>query len=919
MMQWRTWTLLLCLCALAQGQSDLEKAAEEFKVQTRNLGLRADSPRKAASGASKAPPFHGRLFHNFRNDFLDAVPHEIVQRGGSKGLLRRNQFGFNLTGPVWIPKLYNGGRNTFFTITYEGMREKIGRTYLRTIPTLEERTGNWAGVVDSAGQMLPIFDPLSTRTNPAFNPAQAVSADNLEYVREQFPGNVIPASRLDRTAQRAARLLPAPNSNAGPFFRNNYFILAPEVNRADGVIGRVDHTASERHRLAFGWNYSNGVDDAAPWYPTAANPGPADRLRKSRRAYVEHNFARSASSVNTLTVDAQTDQFQDTVEKDENGRPFPHYAFSPYLSMGRSYPEANNARNYWTITDGYSTRWKTHRLRFVGQFMREQVHSYWPQYPEGDYKFGAGYTSLPGIVNTGHAFASFLLGASELAQKTEVLSRSYFSRRRFYVAVSEQWEVRKGLNFSVSMNMDMNTPRVEKYNRQATVSFDLINPENGLPGALAVAGQGGFGRAFRPVTRLPDASASVAWNVRGSTRNVVRAGYSRSYSNSPIYLGQWGTQGFNGNPTWVSLNPQLTPAAFLDQGLPATGRTFPDLRPEAVNNTIADLVESTGRQPTYQSASLTLEKEMAGQIILTVSASHSGGRNLLLSNSGSNPNAIPLSALEYRDELNNELFKRNLRPYPQYQRFDVYSAWPEGKYRRNSLNFRLEKRTSGGLSLSASYDFSKQMDNYSGPYGVQDFYNRKNEWSLTSSNNPHRISLTYMYELPIGPNKLFLALTDWRRYLVDGWSLSGVTTVNSGEPLALRPQFNNTGGVVDALTVHYVPGVDPRVKNRSAELWFNPAAFAHPDDFTIGTASRTHPFLRGPGNQNHDLSVTKRLPISSERSFEFSMVGLNFINRANWADPDTIIGPASAPNVNAGRIIESRGSRVIQLGLRFSF
>ena len=73
------------------------------------------------------------------------------------------------------------------------------------------------------------------------------------------------------------------------------------------------------------------------------------------------------------------------------------------------------------------------------------------------------------------------------------------------------------------------------------------------------------------------------------------------------------------------------------------------------------------------------------------------------------------------------------------------------------------------------------------------------------------------------------------------------------------------------------------------------------------------------GNQNHDLSVTKRIPVSADRSFEFSMVGLNFINHANWADPDTLIGPASAPNVNAGRIIESRGGRVIQLGLRFSF
>ena len=74
-----------------------------------------------------------------------------------------------------------------------------------------------------------------------------------------------------------------------------------------------------------------------------------------------------------------------------------------------------------------------------------------------------------------------------------------------------------------------------------------------------------------------------------------------------------------------------------------------------------------------------------------------------------------------------------------------------------------------------------------------------------------------------------------------------------------------------------------------------------------------------PGNQNHDLSVNKRMALGPEQSLELSLVGLNFINHANWNDPDTMIGPASAPNINAGRIIGSRGGRVMQIGMRFSF
>jgi hypothetical protein len=146
-----------------------------------------------------------------------------------------------------------------------------------------------------------------------------------------------------------------------------------------------------------------------------------------------------------------------------------------------------------------------------------------------------------------------------------------------------------------------------------------------------------------------------------------------------------------------------------------------------------------------------------------------------------------------------------------------------------------------------------------------------------------------------------------------------MTSVLSGLPLAIRPEFNNTGGVATTLYVNVVPGVDPQVSNPSPELWFNPAAFAQPDDFTLGNASRTSPVLRGPMSQNHDVSLTKRFRLAPERSVEFSAVGLNFLNHANWNEPDTTIGTVSAPNLNAGKIIGSRGGRVVQLGLRLSF
>ncbi|MBK5294957.1 MAG: hypothetical protein JJE04_25185, partial [Acidobacteriia bacterium] len=554
-----TTTLLAVFLLMGQQPSPgpLDKAVEEFKVQTKNLGLRADSPvRQGAAGQSRMV-WHGRLFENFRNDFLDAVPHEILQRGGSKGLLRRNQFGLNVSGPVFIPHLYHGGRTTFFSFSYEGMRETIARSYLHTIPTMPERSGDWSPVVDQAGQMLPIFDPATTAPNPAFDPAQPVSPGNLEYTRAPFAGNRIPASRFDPVSRQQLQYYPAPNSDAGPFFRNNYFILAPERNRAGGVIARLDHTLRERHRLSSSLNFSNGVDGAAPWFPTIANPGPLSRDRRSRRLSIEHVFTLSPRSVNTLTLEAATNQTANQPNLDQQGEAFPLYRFQPYLSMGASYPVSRSARHTYQVSNGYSTRWGQHRLRAVLVGVQEQANSFWPQYPSGQYRFSAGLTSLPGIVNTGHAFATFLLGGAEYAERSVVTSPSYFRHTRGILALRDQWEVRPGLTLSLGLNLELTTPRVEKYDRQSTISFSQINPANGLPGALAVAGLGGFGRAFQPAIWSPEQTIGIAWNVLGSTRTVARVNYAHTFSPLPLYQGQFGTQAFNGTRTWISRNPQL--------------------------------------------------------------------------------------------------------------------------------------------------------------------------------------------------------------------------------------------------------------------------------------------------------------------------------------------------------------------------
>jgi len=936
----RQYALAVCLCAVtgarAQQQpppvppdAEMNTAIEEFKAVTRNLGLRADSPPKAGRH-SPLRNWHGRLFENFRNDALDAVPHEIRQNGGDKGILRRNQFGFNVGGPVILPHLMET-RNTYFSLSYEGVREDIGRTYLQTIPTMAQRTGDYSDVVDDAGNVIPIYDPASSSVNPNYDPTQPVSTSNLQYLRDPFPGNIIPPSRLDPVALNALKFYPAPNTDIGPFFRNNYFIDSPETNTANGMIGKLDQSLRERNRITMELAFSNGTQGAAQWFPTPANPGPSNRYYQTRRGSFEYVYTASARTVNTLTCDANSDVSTSGDPQDQTnyaaqigltgiaGNGFPLMQLGPYLSMGQAYPVSRNTRNVYTWTDGLSTKRGKHTLRVVGQYTLQQVNSFWPQYPAGVLSFDAGLTSLPGIVDTGDALASFLLGMPDFAEETIDTQPSYFRRSEGSLAFRDRYEAMKGLTINLGLTAELFTPRTEKYDRQSTVDLSAINPANGLPGALAVAGQGGFGSAFQPTLVRLAPSLSLAWNPLDDAKTVVRTSFARNYSGIPIYSGQWGTQGFNSYPTYLSPDTQLQPAFLLRDGVPPAATPTPDLRPDAANNTIADLIDMSDRLPTYQSAALSIERELPLSTIATVGFNYQGGKNLLVGNGAANPNAIPLDDLKYGDELNDLAFNQSLRPYPQYQGFNLYGQYPVGRYQRDAGYLRVEKRSSSGLSLNAYFEFNKQMDDYSGPYGTQDFFNRNDEWSVTAGNRPERLELSYTYELPFGPNKPFLRFPDWRRYLIDGWSVSGMGVVASGDPMYLTPLFNNTGGVVQALQVDAVPGVDPHVANPGPSLWFNPAAFVQPPDFTIGDVSRTLAGLLNPGWQNWDMSMNKRFPLAVERTLEFNATAFDFMNHANWNDPDNVIGSVTTPNLDAGKITGSRGGRVIQLGLRLSF
>ena len=181
-------------------------------------------------------------------------------------------------------------------------------------------------------------------------------------------------------------------------------------------------------------------------------------------------------------------------------------------------------------------------------------------------------------------------------------------------------------------------------------------------------------------------------------------------------------------------------------------------------------MDLTAREPLYQSASLTVERQLPFSLILSAGAYYNGGHDLLVGESAANPNAINPSALSYGDLLYTESFAATLRPFPNYTSFDLNGLYPIGRYQRDAGFLRLEKRASNGLSVSAYYEYGKQFDDYSGPYGIQDFFNRNNDWSQTPGVPRQSLQISYVYELPIGGNKSSVNLSGWEQALASNWS-----------------------------------------------------------------------------------------------------------------------------------------------------
>ena len=248
-------------------------AIREFKVQTSNFSSEFGRAAGAVVNAvlkSGTNQFHGDAWEFIRNDAMDGTDFFLNAGGQKKGEFRRNQFGFTVGGPVWIPRLYNGKNKTFIFGDYEGTRIRQAVPFVDSVPTANERNSgftNYGDLLTAQGgtqkdllgrtfALGTVFDPATTRTvtSGQVDPTSGMMPTGSGYVRDPFPNNIVPASRLDPVAVKLLSLFPAPNN---PGIVNN-MVTNPikSINNSTMDI-RLDHNFSEKDqtflRVSMAW------------------------------------------------------------------------------------------------------------------------------------------------------------------------------------------------------------------------------------------------------------------------------------------------------------------------------------------------------------------------------------------------------------------------------------------------------------------------------------------------------------------------------------------------------------------------------------------------------------------------------------------------------------------------------------------
>jgi hypothetical protein len=812
-----------------------------------------------------------------------------------------------LSGPVVLPKIYNGRDKTFFLFGFHRHHERSSENNDRDVPSAAMYAGDFS------------FGGVG---NPIYDPATLVQLPNGSYSRTVFPGNKIPQTRFDPAVQKFLSFNPwTPENNR----HNQEFINTTGPHNdlsADTRFSsfrtafnyKIDHSFSDRHKI-FGrlseYRHRAFIDR---WQVAVANhnfdynftPNPVDQ----RQLAISDSFTINPTTVNEIRFGANRRLFKiipSSINQDwaaklgiPNVAPdtMPSFLNSTGGQLYSRFPEGRQI----DVTENFSlqenlTMVRGHHTFKTGyEILRTRANSLPNATPSGQYRFGG--TESPFTPNTGNDFASFLLGSVVRADYTQTLATWLPRWWDHSLYFQDDWKVSSTLTFNLGLRWQYESPFNTKYSQQSQFSPDAIDPLTGLKGALlhptGPLAQRYFNN-FQPRVGLADNFAKN-WVFRaGFAVNTLDLWTVGLQENFDEYLATTTVQRPPGDPGvafYLSQGPPPITFNVLQNGTsPFVGTNF--------SGRNASYYDPKMRLPYVMNWNAGFQRQLGSSMLVEVTYQGSGGVGLL---ERWDINAIPLDiATSFADLDRIRRAAQNYKPYPQFGSIYSYSNYGHNTFHSGTL--KIEKRISHGLEFTSFYTRSKAIDEAStdGAASGVTFYNRRLEKGR-SSYDVTNSWVTYMtYALPFGRGRRFLGHQRGAvNALLGSWNLYLVQTIQNGTPITFT--FAGSSNV-------YLPGVsrpdmapgktydDIRIAwdshgpcrfNVSCALpWANINAFAYPSSFAAGQAGRN--IVNGPGMLWHELSAAKEFPIRERLRASVRLDVNNPFKRYFFAAPNSVV------------------------------
>jgi hypothetical protein len=887
---------------------------------------------------------HGSTYEFVRDSSFDENDFFAKRRKEKLGDFSRHQFGGAAGGPMQKSTM-------FYMASYEGLRQNSFSSRTFSVPTELQRQGDFSQTFAANGQLVRIYNPFSTRTNPS----------GSGFIRDQFPGNKIPRELWDPVAVNVLRYYPLPNQpGAAVTGLNNYSKTGTRVLDVDNLDFRVDRNMSRRGRGFVRYSFRNTQDVPAVTFPDdiAIAEGRVIEENHVHNFVAEYNhmlsnamltarigFARTLYVYNNQGLGFKPSSLglPASIDATVDRQMFPAIGASGFVSLGGNDHRYNAFMSYPVLL-GYTRTTTTHTFKagFDGRMLRVNV---WEARAAGTFNFSAGMTQGPNPSSAsstaGNGIASLLLGTGTT---NNVLIQNWknVASQSFYLAgyAQDDWRVTSKITLNLGVRYDFDTPRTERYNRMnyfdpeaRSPLADRVSAFPDLRGGLVFAGVDGNSRwQFVPDKNNIAPRLGVAYLLNEKT--VVRAGFAHVFGPSAqAAQGTIGPFGFRTENLWVSTVDGITPFNLLRDPYPAGFTPSPgaaDGLRTGVGGGIQAVLRNETPTPWNRQWNVTIQREIPWNTTLEIAYVGTQGFDLSTNGeSGRNLNQLDPSYMALGSQLNQQVDNpfygivnngvlaaqrvsraHLLRPFPQFT--DVIPLFPSGSTTSyHALQVSWNKRMSGGLLVAGSYAYSRAMETGE---SHQDSYDIAASNTIASYDIPHRFVSSVLYELPFGHGRHFGK--GWHS-LVDGvlggWHINGVATVQSSAPLSITA--SNTAGIFNPVTRPNWNGNDPVLggsREDRLQRWFDTSVFSQPAPFTFGNMDSTFGRLRADSVRNLDLSLFKHFTLRGHTRLQVRVEAFNALNRVQFSAPNTSVTSGSFGIVNG----QANTPRQLQFGLK---